>query len=357
MAIEDRFSKAIKFYQLLALHWFSMRRQRFGRFQLTLYITLNFCLITTLFCWIHRHQELVMFAENWLGYMVDIAKFFILIFTYYSLFLESALHGCILRDVWRELGHIVRLIPRAKWDLQQLAHFTTVGTFVAYSSWWELTYAYGVCKATRCTNFTVLFWILFTLIHLHQMQILLYTNLLAFCLTTLNAELGWTIELSKGASRYGGRRSDGQICGQLHTLMDVFTRAERLLALINHAFGYSFMILKLINHFYILTDTYWIVYGFINGKIFDSLYLECSLTSKFVCLMLNLHSNERILTEYRRIRELLHRIDLGWQLRCHHGWHMVENFLLRLHYSQPFAVTALRMFRMDYGVMMEVTIA
>uniref|UniRef100_A0A182NZ60 Gustatory receptor n=1 Tax=Anopheles dirus TaxID=7168 RepID=A0A182NZ60_9DIPT len=354
MAIVDRFSKVIIFYQLLALHWFNLRRKWVGWLEVALYVTLNFSLITALLYWIYHNEEKVIFTGNWLGYVVDLSKYLLMVFTHYSLFLESGLHGSILRNVWRELDQIVRLIPRAKWARQQRAHLVTVGSFLAYISWWELTFAYYVCKTDRGTTFTVTFWILFTLLHLRQLQILLYTNLLGFCLATLNAELGWTIELSKGARRYGGRRSDGQICGHLHTLMDAFARTERLLDLLNHAFGYSFTIIKLINHFYILTDTYWIVNGFIGGEVFNSLYLECCLSSKLICLMLNLHSNERILIECRRIQELLHRVDLGWQLRCDRGWHMVQNFLLRLRYSQPFAVTALSMFRMDYSVMMEI---
>uniref|UniRef100_A0A182SIU2 Gustatory receptor n=1 Tax=Anopheles maculatus TaxID=74869 RepID=A0A182SIU2_9DIPT len=173
---------------------------------------------------------------------------------------------------------------------------------------------------------------------------------------SLNTELGWTIELSEGASRYGGIRSDGQICDHLHTLMNAFARIERLVGLLNRAFGYSFAIIKLINHIYILTDTYWIVQGFISGTVLNSLYLEGCISSKFICLMMNLYSNERILSECHRTQVLLHRINLRWQLRCKAGWDRVQHFLLKLESSEPFAMTAISMFRMDYVIMMQVWI-
>uniref|UniRef100_A0A182MFK3 Gustatory receptor n=1 Tax=Anopheles culicifacies TaxID=139723 RepID=A0A182MFK3_9DIPT len=354
--IMDSFSKVITFYQMLALQWFSSKRKNTIHCETVIFITLNVCSITALFYWIYRNPLLVIFSDNDQGYVVDYAKFLVMVFTYYSLFVESGFQASILRQVWNELEQFQHILPRAGWAAQQRDHFVVVACFVCYMSWWEITYAYCVSKTIRCTNFTMAFWVLFLLLHLRQLQILLYTDLVSFCLKTLNAELLWTIELSKGASRYGGVRSDGQICGNLHTIMDAFARTEHLVELLNQAFGYSFTIIKLINHIYLLTDTYWIVRGFIKGSVFDSLYLECCISSKFICLMINLYSNERILSERVRTQALLHRLDLSWQLRCKRGWRMVEHFLLKLQSSPPFAMTAFSMLRMDYGVMMAVCV-
>ena len=70
--------------------------------------------------------------------------------------------------------------------------------------------------------------------------------------------------------------------------------------------------------------------------------------------MINLHSNERILSEFHRTRVLLHCVHLRWQLRCDQGWQMVQHFLLKLESTQPFAMTALSMYRLDYGTLMQV---
>uniref|UniRef100_A0A182PZ67 Gustatory receptor n=1 Tax=Anopheles epiroticus TaxID=199890 RepID=A0A182PZ67_9DIPT len=352
----ESFSKVIVFYQMLALHWFSPKRERILDGVSFFFILLNFSLVTVLLRWIYCNPSLVIFTDNVLGYVVDWFKFLLMIFAYYSLFLDSGIQRSVLLKVWVELQHLQTLFPSASWAVQQRAHLRTVALFALYMSWWELTFAYCISKTTRGTNFTIAFWILFLLLHLRQLQILLYTDLLGFCLEALNAELEWTIELSKGASRYGGRRSDGQICRNLHKLMEAFVRAERLLALLNHAFGYSLLIVKLINHIYILTDTYWIVQGFISGQVFGSLYLEGCLSSKFICLMINFRSHEHILSECHRTRVLLHRIDLRWQLRCDRGWQMVQHFLLKLESSRPFAMTAWSMFQLDYGTMMQIAI-
>ncbi|EAA43545.4 AGAP009856-PA [Anopheles gambiae str. PEST] len=348
------FSKVIVLYQILALQWFSPKRYRTFDCESLFFITLNFCIITGLFCWIYQHQSLVIYSDNALGYVVDFLKFLLMVFTYYSLFLESGYQRGVLYKVWDELERLHNIFPSAKWALQPQAHLRTVALFVVYMSWWELTYAYWITKSARSSNFTILFWVLFLLLHLRQLQILLYTNVLGFCLKAINSELAWTIELSNGASRYGGRRSDGQICGYLRKLMEGFARVERLLELLNQAFGYSLAIIKLINNIYILTDTYWIVHGFMSGKVFDSVYLECCLSSKFICLMINLHSNERILSEFHRTRVLLHCIHLRWQLRCDQGWQMVQHFLLKLESTQPFTMTALSMYRLDYGTLMQI---
>ncbi|XP_053667254.1 uncharacterized protein LOC128716359 [Anopheles marshallii] len=267
----ESFSKVISFYQILALHWFSYKRNKVIDCEIIFFIILNFCCVTVLLYWIYRHPSLVIFTESALGYVVDYFKYLLMIFTYYSLFVESGFQAGILRQVWKELEQFQHILPRAGWASQQRCHFVIVACFVFYMTWWEITYAYCICKTDRCLNFTILFWILFLLLHLRQLQILLYTNLVSFCLNTLNTELLWTIELSRGASRYGGARSDGKICGNLRTLLDVFARTEHLIELLNRAFGYSFTIIKLINHIYILTDTYWIVQGFINGRVLGSL--------------------------------------------------------------------------------------
>uniref|UniRef100_A0A182WQR6 Gustatory receptor n=1 Tax=Anopheles minimus TaxID=112268 RepID=A0A182WQR6_9DIPT len=350
----DIFSKVISFYQMLALHWFSSKRNKTIDCETIFFITLNVCFVTALFYWIYRNPSLVIFTANDLGYVVDYSKFLLMMFTYYSLVVESGFQAGILRQVWKELEQFQHILPRAGWATLQRGHFVVVACFVFYMTWWEITYAYCVCETIRCTNFTIIFWALFLLLHLRQFEILLYTDLVSYCLKALNAELLWTIELSKGASRYGGVRSDGQICSSLHTVMDAFARTEHLIELLNQAFGYSFTIIKLINHIYMLTDTYWIVRGFIKGMVFDSLYLECCISSKFICLMINLYSNERILSERIRTQSLLHRMDFSWQLRCDRGWRMVEHLLLKLQSSQPFAMTAFSMFRMDYGIMMAI---
>uniref|UniRef100_A0A182JPJ0 Gustatory receptor n=1 Tax=Anopheles christyi TaxID=43041 RepID=A0A182JPJ0_9DIPT len=332
----------------------SPKRPRAFDWESFCFILLNFGLVTMLVCWIHQNQSLVIFSDTWLGYVVDFSKFIFMIFTYYSLFLECGFQRGVLLKVWNEVEQLQNLFPHPKWALQQWVHLRTVAFFAIYMSWWEITFAYCISKTARSTNFTIAFWVLFLLLHLRQLQILLYTDLLGFCLQVLNTELAWTIELSKGASRYGGRRSDGQICAQLHKLMIGFARAERLLELLNQAFGYSMLIIKLMNNFYILTDTYWIVQGFISGKVLSSLYLEGCLSSKFICLMINLNSNERILSECHRTRVLLHCVHLRWQLRCNHGWQMVQHFLLKAESTRPFAMTALSMFRLDYGTMMQI---
>ncbi|XP_049277144.1 uncharacterized protein LOC125760754 [Anopheles funestus] len=267
----ESFSKVISFYQMLALHWFSSKRNEAVNCETIFFITFNFCFVTVLFCWIYWNPSLVIFTDSPLGYVVDYFKFLLMIFTYYSLFVESGFQARILRQVWKELEQFQHILPRAEWASQQRGHFVVVACFVLYMSWWEITYAYCICKTFRCTNFTITFWALFLLLHLRQLQVLLYTDLVGFCLKTLNTELSWTIELSKGASRYGGVRSDGQICGNLCTLVDVFARTEHLVELLNRAFGYSFTIIKLINHIYILTDTYWIVRGFTSRRVLGSL--------------------------------------------------------------------------------------
>ncbi|XP_053673504.1 uncharacterized protein LOC128723763 [Anopheles nili] len=354
MAVVEHFSKVITFYRLLALHLISSKGTITSRCEIVLYIALNVCIISVLCNWIYNHQQEVIFTDNIKGYLVDYSKFLLIVFTYYSLVIENGLRNRVLQEVWRELDRLQLSIPRADWSSQQRKHFVLLACFISYMSWWELTYAYCVPQSRRGTNFTVTFWVLFLLLHLRQLQIVMYTDLLGFCLASLNVELTWTIELSKGASRFGGIRTDGQIYEHLRSLMEAFGRVEWLVQLLNRTFGYSFAIIKYTNHTYILTDSYWIVYGFTHGRVLNSLYLQCCLSSKFICLMLNLHSNEQIEQQCCRMRELLHRFDLRWQLRCDRGYQMVQSFLQQLEFSQPLALTAVSMYRMDYVVMMQV---
>ncbi|XP_050072497.1 uncharacterized protein LOC126560582 [Anopheles maculipalpis] len=267
----DNFSRVISFYQVLAMHWFSIRQGKTIDCETIFFIKLNVCCVSVLFWWIYQNQSLVIYSATTLGYVVDLSKYLLMVFTYYSLVLESGLLGGVLRQFWNELDQFQQIIPRAEWAFQQRKHFVTVASFVLYMTWWELTFAYCIAETTRGRNFTISFWIFFLLLHLRQLQIKLYTDLVYFCLKAINTELAWTIELSKGASQYGGLRSDGQICDHLHAMMDAFARAEHLVALLNRAFGYSFTLIKLINHIYILTDTYWIVQGFMSEKVLNSL--------------------------------------------------------------------------------------
>ncbi|XP_052864178.1 uncharacterized protein LOC128270799 [Anopheles cruzii] len=311
--------------------------------------------MTTLFWWIYQHQSLVLFTDDAPGYFIDFSKFLMVVVVYFTLLLESWFNRKVVAGIWFELDRVYRAIASPNWARLQRRHFTVVGCFLLYSSFWELSFAYGVTGTARGTNFTITFWLLFTLVHLRQLQILLYTDLLGFCLAELNAQMRWTIELSRAATEYGGPRTDGQICGNLSLLMGVFERFYRLLGLLNRAFGGSLLVIKIINHSFLLTDTYWIVYAIMKGRLLEAMYLQACLSSKIICLLLNAHSNEQIVLECARLRELLHRIDLGWQLRSVRGWHMVHNFLLKLDTVPSFSVNAMSMFKIDYGLMMSVS--
>uniref|UniRef100_A0AAG5CWJ0 Gustatory receptor n=1 Tax=Anopheles atroparvus TaxID=41427 RepID=A0AAG5CWJ0_ANOAO len=343
------------FYMILVgLHWYIPKVDSTSRCWTVFCVALNFCFVTGLFYWIYQHPKKVLFSDTTQGFLVDYCKFILMVLVYNSLLLENWFNVGKLWKVWMELDQIrIHCIPSSKWSSQQRRHFIIVGSFLAHLSWWELSYAYAIAHTERSRIFTIVFWVLFMLLHLRQLQILLYTDLMGFCLKQINEQLRWMIELSKGASNYGGARSDGQICTQMAKLMDAFARVERLLGLLNRAFGYSFTIIKLITHVYLLADTYWIVYGILLGNVFEGLYLECCLWSKVICLVVNLHSNERIRRECVRMRELLHCVDLGWQLRCDTGYQMVHNFLLKLEVCHPLTLTAMGLFKMEYGIMME----
>ncbi|KFB46673.1 AGAP009856-PA-like protein [Anopheles sinensis] len=351
------FATALGFYQLLGLHWYTHKAGWSSRCWTVFCIVFNFCFVTGLLYWIYQNPTQFLFSDSVQGFLVDLSKFILMTLVYNSLLLENCFNFPTLREVWKELDQIrVRCIPCSKWTPLRRQHFTIVGCFLVHQAWWELSFAYFITTTVQGRNFTIAFWILFMLLHLRQLQILLYTDVVGFCLKQMNDQLRWTIELSKGASRYGGTRSDGQLCAQIAQLTDGFARVERLLSLINRAFGYSFAIIKLIIHVYLLTDTYWIVFGILKGNVLEGLYLECCLLSKIIALMLNLHSNERIGQECVRMRQLLHSVDLGWQLRCETGYQMVQNFLLKMESCQPpLTITAMSLFKMNYAIMMEVS--
>ncbi|XP_049548385.1 uncharacterized protein LOC125959602 [Anopheles darlingi] len=175
-----------------------------------------------------------------------------------------------------------QLIASPRWAKLPRKHFITVACFLVFLSFWEFTYAYGVASTSRATNFTIAFWLLFALIHLRQLQILLYTDLLRFCLTEMNDQLSWCIELSKAATRYGGLRTDGQIHGHIRRLIDGFVRCYRLLATINRTFSCSLIIIKIITHVYLLTDSYWIVFGIMRHDLLRSI---CEFQQHHMCLV------------------------------------------------------------------------
>ncbi|XP_058122473.1 uncharacterized protein LOC131293379 [Anopheles ziemanni] len=354
--IWSMFATCLGFYQLLGLHWFIHKADRSSQFWTVLCVAINFCFVTVLLYWVYQNPTQVLFIDSVPGFLLDLFKFILVTVVYNSLLLENCFNFRTLREVWKVLDQIrVRCIPCSKWSPLQRHHLTIVVCFLVHQAWWELSFAYFVAPTVRGRNFTIIFWILLMVLHLRQLQILLYTDVVGFCLKQMNDQLRWTIELSKGASSYGGTRSDGQLCVQLAQLIDAFARIERLLGLLNRAFGYSFVMIKLIIHVYLLTDTYWIVYGILKGNVFEGLYLECCLLSKIIALMLNLHSNERIGQECVRMRQLLHSVDLGWQMRCETGYQMVQNFLLKMESCQPLTLTAMGLFKMNYAIMMEVS--
>lgn len=55
------------------------------------------------------------------------------------------------------------------------------------------------------------------------------------------------------------------------------------------------------------------------------------------------------------MRQLLHQIDLGWQLRNERGWEVVRAFLQLLDSAHPVSVNAMNLFKMDYSIVMAVS--
>uniref|UniRef100_A0A182FZX3 Gustatory receptor n=1 Tax=Anopheles albimanus TaxID=7167 RepID=A0A182FZX3_ANOAL len=351
------FFKVILFYQLFAYHCFYFVSGRLNNRKKNPCFTIyNVSLTATLFCWIFQHQSLVLFTDNIQGYLIDLFKLLLIAFSYYAILLECWLgSGCVVR-LWNEFDEMYQLITSPRWARLPRTHFITVTSFMVFMSFWEFTYAYGVASTSRATNFTIAFWLLFALIHLRQLQILLYTDLLRFCLTEMNDQLRWSIELSKAASRYGGPRTDGQIHGHIRRLLDGFVRCYRLLVTINRAFGCSLIIIKIITHVYLLTDCYWIVFGIMRHDLRRSLAVVLIVEDKHHCRLLGVHSCEWIVLECARTRQLLHQIDLGWQLRNERGWEVVRAFLQLLDSADPVSVNAMNLFKMDYSIVMAIIV-
>uniref|UniRef100_A0A1S4K391 Gustatory receptor n=2 Tax=Culex quinquefasciatus TaxID=7176 RepID=A0A1S4K391_CULQU len=317
----------LKFFQLFGYHCSKVNRHQ----KSFTWIICLFVVIVGASClmwFISEYQTQILYTGNKFGTALDFGKFLMNFFAFFSILVESFYFRSYNDVLWKEFQCVEEKI--GKWftlkdafDATHLVKSTwiTIILFFFYMFFWDIFYAFVICPELRSSNFTMVFLFVYALMHVRQLQMLFYTNMINCYLKIVENHLNFIISQSKIMLSLHNLSYDIHLLSdELQSTTAVYKKLMNQGATFNTMFGFSLFSTKMREHVHILTDLYWVVFQFLSGNVVRAIFLATSLSSKCVCLMLNFRSAEEMSSLIDTINWRISGIDLAFQLKSSFHW-------------------------------------
>ncbi|XP_011493461.2 uncharacterized protein LOC23687724 [Aedes aegypti] len=352
----------LKIFQLFGYHCFTIDSNRNCRYWIVCWLINVLCgIFLTIF--IYCFQYSILYSDSDLGYIVDFTKFVVNFGVYFCFLIESFYYRNVFIRLWSDLQIIENSV--CKWithwsrnEKEVLNEFWKIFfSFFTYLVFWDIFYALVICPVIRSSNFTLIFLVIFSLTHLRQFLVLFYTKLIAYYLNIVKRQMHFIQSQSSALGVLDNLSYDIHLIkDELRSVADVCARLDQIVLTLNKIIGFSLFIIKIREHAHLLTDSYWIIFRILNGGFLRSLFLILSLSSKYVCLVINFHAVEHLYDIRKSIQNISNGINFAFQNKSNFHWQTVESYNYRIQWSRTM-LSGYDMFGYSYSTMFEICLS
>lgn len=281
----------LKFFQLFGFHCSKVNRhQKTFTWIICLFVVIVGA--SSLMLFISEHQTQILYTGSKLGTALDFGKFMMNFIAFFGILVESVYFRSCNVVLWKEFQCVEEKI--CKWftlkdalDVTHLVKSTwkTIILFFFYLFFWDIFYAYAISSELRSRNFALVFLFVYALMHVRQLQMLFYTNIINHYLKIVENHLNFIFSQCKIMSSLQNLSYDIHLLSdELQSTAAVYKKLMNQGATFNSIFGFSLLSTKMREHVHILTDLYWIVFQFLSGNIVRAI---CKYILLFLTLKIN----------------------------------------------------------------------